>query len=140
MSIAENKALIRHYIEEVWNKGNVDAIDELAAENYARYPTGVGAPLNREGQKQRIRGFRQAFPDLRLTIEDMVAEDDKVVFRMSFRGTHQGTFMGIAPTGRQMTFSVIDIARIVDGKLVEHWGNRDDLSMLQQLGVLSLPG
>lgn len=139
MSTEENKATIRRYIEEAWNKGNVAIIDELMASSYARYMAGSTLPLDREGQKQRIKGFLNAFPDFRLTIEDLVAEADKVVFRMTGRGTHHGAFMGIAPTGRSVAISIIDIARFTNGKVIEHWGNRDDLGMLQQLGAIPMP-
>ena len=140
MSTEQNKAIIRTYIDEAWNKGNVGIIDEFMAPDYARYPTGAGQPLDREGQKQRITRFRSSFPDLHLTFEDLIAEGDKVVFRMLFRGTQQGAYMGIAPTGKQVTMTIIDIARFKDGKIVEHWGNRDDLGLLQQLGAIPALG
>ncbi len=103
MSTEENKALVRRYLEEAWNKGNVGILDELMASDYARYMSGQASPLNREGQKQRITAFHKAFPDLHLTIDDLVAEGDKVVFRITVRGTHQGAFMGISPTGKLVT-------------------------------------
>ena len=136
MSAEENKTIIRRYIEEAWNRGNLAIFDELVSPDYARYMADPAKPLNREQQKQRIAAFRNAFPDFHLTIEDLVAEGDKVVFRMTAHGTQQGQFMAIPPTGKPITISIIDIARIVDGKLVEHWGNRDDLGMLQQLGAI----
>jgi steroid delta-isomerase-like uncharacterized protein len=139
MSAEENKAIIRRYIEEAWNKGNVNIIDQLMAENYARHMAGPEPPLNREGQKQRIRAFRRAFPDFHLTIDDMIAERDEVAFRMTGTGTQEGTFRGIAPTGRQTSIIIIEIARFADGKIVEQWGSRDDLGMLQQLGVIIPP-
>ena len=134
MSTEENKATVRRYLEEAWNKGNVGIIDELMASDYSRYMSGPAQPLNREGQKQRITSFHKAFPDIHLTIEDLVAEGDKVVFRITIRGTHQGAFMGIAPTGKPVTVSAIDIARFADGKIVEHWGQMDSLGLMQQLG------
>ncbi len=140
MSTEENKAAIRRYIDEAWNKGNVNIIDEVMAPDYIRYMNEPGKSLNREGQKQRILGFRKAFPDLHLAIEDMVAEGDKVSFRMFMRGTHQGTIMGIDPTGREITLSAIDIARFADGKIVEQWGQMDTLGLLQQLGAIPTPG
>lgn len=140
MSAEENKAIIRRYIEEAWNRGNLGIVDEVMSPDYARYMADPVKPLNREQQKQRIAAFRNAFPDFHLTIEDLIAEGDKVVFRMTARGTHQGQFMGIPPTGKQITISIIDIVRLVDGKLVEHWGNRDDLGMLQQLGAIPTIG
>src|SRR5260370_37346731 len=97
-------------------------------------------PIDREGHHVRIRGLPSAHPEFRITIEDLVAEGDKVVFRMTGRGTHHGAFMGITPTGKPMTITIIDIARFANGQVVEHWGNRDDLGMLHQLGAILMPG
>jgi len=134
--LAANKAAIRRYLDEAWNKGNMDIIDELMAPEYVRYfPT---MQLDREGQKQRIAGFRRAFPDLHLDVDRILAEGDHVAFRVSIRGTHQGPFRGIAPTGKHVTITATDIVRLDNGKVIEHWGNLDELSLLQQLG--SLPG
>lgn len=140
MSTEEQKAIISRYIEEAWNKGNVGIIDELMANNYARYPVGPGEPLDREGQKRRILAFRKAFPDLRLVIEDLIAEGDEVVFRMTLQATHLGPYAGTPPTGKHITISIIDIARFTEGKVVEHWGNRDDLGLLQQIGAIPVMG
>lgn len=136
MSAEENKALIRRYVEEAWNKGNVNIMDELMAEHYARHMAISAPPLTREGQKQRILGFRRAFPDLHLTIEDMLAEGEKVSFRLTLRGTHQGEFMRIPPTGKQIAVGAVDVARFEDGKVVEQWGQTDLLGLLQQLGAI----
>ena len=136
MSTEENKARFRRYVEEAWNKGNVDIMDELMAAHYARHMAISAPPLTREGQKQRILGFRRAFPDLRLTIEDMVAEGEKVSIRITLRGTHQGEFMRVPPTGKQIAVGVVDVARFEDGKVVEQWGQSDLLGLLQQLGVI----
>ncbi len=89
--------------------------------------------------KQYFSSLHSAFPDVHMDVEDMIAEGDKVVARVSVSGTHQGEFMGIDPTGNRVTITGIDILRIVDGKVVEHWGNFDDLGMLQQLGVMEQP-
>ena len=136
MSPEDNKAIVRHYLEEAWNKGNVGILDELMAPTYARYMSGQASPLSREGQKQRITTFHRALPDLHLTIEDLIAEGDKVVFRVTVRGTQEGALMGISPTGKQVSVTAIDIARVADGKIVEHWGQMDMLGLLQQLGAL----
>ncbi len=136
----DNKATVRRYLEEVWNHRNLGIIDELAAPNYARYLSGQTAPLDREGAKQRIASFHQALPDLHLTIDDLLAEGDRVVFRITFTGTQQGHFMGMAPTGRGVTFSAIDITRLAGGKIVEHWGQMDVFGLLQQLGAVPTPG
>jgi len=140
MSTEANKAIVRRYLEEAWNQRNVGIIDELMATNYARYLGGQASPLDREGQKQRIASFHQALPDVHLTIEDLVAEGDKVVFRITIRGTQEGPLMGVAPTGRQVTFSAIDIARLAEDKIVEHWGQMDPFGLLQQLGGVPRPG
>jgi steroid delta-isomerase-like uncharacterized protein len=136
----ENKALVRRYLDEAWNKGNVGIIDELMANDYARYMSGPVQPLDREGQKQRITAFRKALPDLYLAIDDLIAEGDKVVFRITLRGTNQGAFMGIPPTGKPMTVTAIDVVRFADGKIVEHWGQMDSLGLMQQLGAVPTPG
>lgn len=138
MSTEANKAAIRRYVEEAWNKGNVNIIDELMAAHYARHMAISASPLTREGQKQRILGFRRAFPDLHLTIEDMLAEGEKVSFRLTLRGTHQGEFMRVPPTGKQIEVGAVDVARFEDGKVVEQWGQTDMLGLLQQLGALPI--
>ena len=97
MSVEENKAIVRRYLEEAWIKGNLNILDELMAPNYARYLPGQAAPLDREGQKRRIAAFRAAMPDLEFLIEDLFAEGDRVGFRVKIRGTHRGPFLGVAP-------------------------------------------
>jgi steroid delta-isomerase-like uncharacterized protein len=134
-----NEALVRRYIEEAWNKGNVGLIDEMMTNDYARYTSGPAKPLNREGQKQRITTLREAFPDLHFTVDDLIAEGDKMVIRLTARGTHQGRFQGISPTGRSVTVTGIDITLFADGKIVEQWAEMDSLGLLQQLGVLPAP-
>jgi steroid delta-isomerase-like uncharacterized protein len=134
MSAEENKAIIRRYLEEAWNRGNLTILDELTTPDYARYMSGQ-PPLDREAQKRRIASFRQAMPDVRLTLEDLVAEGDKVVFRITLHGTQEGTLMGVLPTGKTVTIAAIDIARLDGGKIVEHWGQMDIYGLLQQLGA-----
>ena len=123
-------------LEEVWQQRNPAAVDAFLAPHYNRYLSPTAAPLSLDGQRQRIAGFRAAFPDIRLTIEDMFAEGDRVAFRSTIRGTHQGVFQGIAPTGNQVTVGLIDIVRVENGKFVEHWGGPDLLDLLQQLGTV----
>ncbi len=137
MPTETNKATIRRYIEEAWNKGNVGIIDELMAPGYKRYLT--GATLDREGQKQRILGFRRAFPDIRLMVERMVAEGELVTFHLLMSGTHQGTFIGVPATGKRMKTAAIDIARFENGKVVEQWGVTDLLAVMQQIGAIPMP-
>ncbi len=152
MSTEENKTIVRRFFEEVWNRGNVAAVDQLVAPNLVHhydYPTNVPVPadnpLSREGIKQLIPQFRSAFPDLHFTVELQVAEGDLVVTRVTARGTHQGeyrglTFKGIPPTGKQVTWTMTDISRIRDGKIVESWLNDDAVGRLQQVGALPTPG
>ena len=136
MSAEENKALVRSYIEKVWHQKNSAAIDEFLAVNYQRHTSPNLAPLNREGQKQRLVGIRAAFPDITLTLEEILAEGDRVAFRSTIRGTHKYIFQGIPSTGRQVTVSLVDIVRVEDSKIVEHWGGPDFLDWLQQLGAV----
>ena len=140
MSAEENKAIVRRYLDEAWTKRNVNIIDELMASDYARYLPGLDKPLDREGQKQRIAGFHKAMPDMVFIVDDLFAEGDRVVFRVTLRGTHQGAFMGVAPGGKQLTVTAIDIARLENGKIVDHWGQMDMLGLMRQLGLVPTPG
>ena len=141
MSTEENKALVRQYVEEVWNKGNVAAVDELFAPNYVDHfdaPANTRMPAQwqfSEVFKQFISQWRTTFPDFRYTIDLQVAEGDLVVTRWSVQGTHQGMFQGHNPTGKQMTVTGIVIDRIVDGKAVEGWMEMDTLHQMRQLGL-----
>jgi steroid delta-isomerase-like uncharacterized protein len=136
MSTEDNKALMRRFVEEVFNKKNLAAIDEFIAPNHVDHTLPAFLPTTPEGTKRAIGMYLKAFPDLHLTVEDMIAEGDKVVIRFTSRGTQQRAFMGIPPTGKQVTISSIVIARIADGKIVEQWGLDDQMGMLQQLGVI----
>jgi steroid delta-isomerase-like uncharacterized protein len=138
MSTEENKALVRRIYEE-WNKGKeaaMAAIEELYAPDYVFHVTGVFPDLDRVGYKQMTPAFFTAFPDIHYTLEDLIAEGDKVVSRWTFRGTHQGEFMGMPPTGKQVSVTGIEIDRIEDDKFVESWANSDHLGLMQQLGVI----
>ncbi len=140
MSIEENKGILRRFYEEI-GKGNLAIIDELIADDQVEHsPFLPGQAPGRQGTLELFTMIRAAFPDLHFTVEDMVAEGDKVVCRGTFGGTHKGEFMGIAATGKQMTVGVIEIVRIAGGKMVEHWNVVDNLSMMQQLGVVPPPG
>ncbi len=133
--VGRNKALVRRYVGLVLNGHRPEMLDQLVSPNYKRYVSPIAAPLDREGQKQRLAGFFAAFPDLRCTIEDLIAERDRVAWRLTCPGTQQGTFLGIAPTGKQVVFQASESARIESGKLIEHWGGPDLLNALQQLGA-----
>ena len=140
MSTEQNNALIRRFYEEVLNKKNTAVIDELLDPNQVNHSLPPGMPADLEGSKQFIGMFLTGFPDLHFTVEDMIAEGDTVVARLTARGTHQGAFMGIPPTGKHVTVTAIDINRLVGGKSVEHWLEMDTLGMMQQLGVIPSPG
>lgn len=141
MSAEQNKALVRRLMEEVFNGGNISIVDESVALDFVDHeelPPGI--PPGREALKQIPAIFHSAFPDFKVTIDDLIAEGDKVVVRSTWSGTHQGEFLGIPPTGQPVSFGVIDIIRIADGKFVEHWGQMDNMGMMQQLGVVPAPG
>jgi len=139
-STEANKASVRRFYYEVFNKKNRAAIDEFIAPNHVDHAAPPGLPGGIEGAKQTLTMYLTAFPDLHFTVEDLIAEGDKVVARITARGTQQGAFMGIPPTGKQVTVTVIDINRIVGDKSVEHWLEMDTLGLLQQLGVVPMPG
>ena len=140
MSTAQNKELVRQMVEKVFNLGNVSQADEFLAPDFAeREELPPGISRDREGVKQLTTMLRSAFPDFKATIDDIVAEGDKVVIRQTWSGSHKGEFMGIPPTGRSVSFGVIDIIRIADGKFVEHWGQMDSMSLMQQLGAIPAP-
>jgi steroid delta-isomerase-like uncharacterized protein len=132
-----NKAIVRRLFEELWNKGNLSLADELFSPNYAHYdPSTPDVGRGPESEKNRATLYRTAFPDLRLTIEDIIAEGETVMARWSCRGTHKGDLSGIAPTGKQFNISGVTIARLANGKLAEGWVNWDALGLMQQLGVV----
>jgi steroid delta-isomerase-like uncharacterized protein len=136
MSTEENKAVVRRIWEEILNQGNLALVDEIIATNYVYHGPGGPEIKGSEGLKQFFTMYRNAFPDFHSTIEDMVAEGDKVVCRVTWRGTHKGEMMGIAPTGKQVTGTRTVIHRIVGGKEVEGWDCANMLDTMQQLGVV----
>jgi predicted ester cyclase len=140
VSTEENKALVRRFVDEVQSAGNTDAIDEICSPEFVNYSAPPGVPSNREGVKLLTSMFRQAFPDSYFIVEDMMTEGDKVATRKTFPGIHQDEFMGIPPTGRRVSMGLIDIVRIADGRVVEHWSMGDNLDMMQQLGVIPQQG
>lgn len=132
---ADNKALIRRYFEAS-DAGNLTALDNLFAPTFVRHDPNAAAINSLEDLKRHLRLVYTATPDLRHTIEDMVAEGDRVAIRLTARGTHTGEFMGIPPTGKTVTVTGTGICRIADGKIQEDWFNSDALGLLQQLGVI----
>ncbi len=142
MSTEENKAILRRFYDEVFSQGKYDVLDEICAPDYVSHSPSTlpGVPNDREGQRQIIMAYRKAVPDIHFTIEDVVAEGDKVFCRWSSTGTNTGEVPGMPATGKFTTVKGVDIERVQDGKLVEGWGLFDRLGMLQQLGVLPAQG
>jgi steroid delta-isomerase-like uncharacterized protein len=138
VSAEENKAVVRREMEELFNHtGNLDAVEEIISPDYVSYEPTSGETRGIEGARQFAATFRQAFPDLQNTIEDMVAEGDKVVVRFRARGTHEGQTEAFGPaTGKQMDITGITIKRVSEGKIAEAWTNFDALGMMQQLGLI----
>ena len=135
----ENKALFRRFIDEVMGNKNLAVLDELIAPDFVDHNPMPGTAGGREGMKQGMTMFFAAFPDLKSTIGEMIAEGDKVVGVMTTTGTHKGDLMGIPASGKQVSFSEIHMVRIANGKAVEHWGLADDMAMMQQIGAIPAP-
>jgi steroid delta-isomerase-like uncharacterized protein len=133
---AANKAIAQRFIEEVWHKGNLAVIDELCATNFVDHgPASTDTLRGLDGLKQSVTMYRNAFPDLHFTVEDVIAVGDKVVTRWTAHGTHKGELMGITPTDKQVTVTGISIDRIAGGKIEETWEAWDRMDLMQQLGV-----
>jgi steroid delta-isomerase-like uncharacterized protein len=135
MSTEENKAVVRRFLEECWNAGKLDVVDEIVAAEYVNR-TEPDQPPGPEAVKHLISTFRGAFPDVDNVIEDLVAEGDKVAVRVTIHGTHKGELFGIPPTEKRVKITGMAIYRLADGKLVEHWVTRDHLGLLQQLEII----
>ena len=136
-----NKTIARRLFDEVWNKGNLAVLNEIIAKDHVNSGPGTlpGLPTGPEGTKQLVTVYRNAFPDLRFTIDEQIAEGDKVVTRWTAHGTHQGELAGMPPTNKTATVTGIAVDRIVNGKFAESWGVFDQFGMLQQLGVIPTP-
>ena len=139
MSTEANKAIVWQFVERVQNGGDLAALDNLCAPGYVNHSAPPGVPADREGLRRLTALFRAAFPDGRMTIEEMVAEGDRVATRKTFRGTHRGALLGIPPTGRAVAIGLIDLVRLADGQATESWSIADDLGLLRQLGALPSP-
>ena len=135
MDTESAKALVRQVVDD-WNRGDLDALDEHLDPAYVNRDPNNLEVTDLPSYKRWAAAARAAFPDLRVTIEDLIAEGDKVVARVTIRATHTGEFMGIPPTGKHIETDVIDILRFADGKVIEHWAQPDRLGMYQQLGLL----
>src|SRR5919202_5699795 len=139
MSIKENKAVVRRFFEELLSTDNFALADELLSSDFRFYFAGSPDPMNLKQYKEFLVARRAAFPDRRFVVEDMIAEGDKVSARFTIRGIHKGEFRGIAPRGREVTVTGIDMIRLAEGKLVEDRVEVDQLGMMQQLGAIASP-
>lgn len=139
MTAEENKAIVRRMIEESWNANNPDILDEFMAPDVFNHNAVPEHQHGIEGAKHIHRWVRGGFPDARMDIEDMIAEADKVAAYITSSGTHEGEFVGIAPTGRRFSVKHVHWFRLAGGKVVEQWSVRDDLGQMQQLGAIPAP-
>jgi steroid delta-isomerase-like uncharacterized protein len=139
MSIEQNKQNSHRVIDEIWNQGNLAVVDELYAPDFVNHTPTPGSTPDREGIKKDVRDTRAAFPDSKLVIDDLIADENTVVTRWTFTGTHTGELWGIPATGKHVTLSGIHIDRIANGQATDEWYQSDTLGMLQQLGVIPAP-
>ena len=139
MSVENNKAVARRFVQ-VWGDGNLDVLDELAAPSLVvRYPTIPQVIQGSRAFRHVLAGFRSAFPDSALRVEEEIAEGEKVVIRWSFSGTHKGNLLGVPATGKKVTWTGVTIYRIVDGKVVEEQGEEDFAGFFRQVGLIRQP-
>lgn len=137
MSAETNKDIARRYLDEVYGKGNLDLVDELIANDVLDHEEfGDQKPAGRTGIKELVRAFRTAFPDISVSIQDMVAEGDRIFMRSTWEGTHQNEFAGIEATGKHISFDSMDEILFKDGLIHEHWGITDTVGLLAQLGAI----
>jgi steroid delta-isomerase-like uncharacterized protein len=140
MNTEQNKEIVRRLSDEIWNQHNLDIIDELVAEEFVEHnPPLPGFPPGRQAFRMAAAVGLNAFPDCSVSVEDLLAEGDKVVLRWTFRGTHENEIMDIPATGRPVEFGGIYIFRIADGQVQERWAREDIMSLLQQLGAMPAP-
>jgi steroid delta-isomerase-like uncharacterized protein len=135
--MADNAELIRRFYDEVLGNGNLDMIDEMATEDIVDHEEGLpGQPPGIEGVKFFITALRNAFPDIRAEVDVTLSDGDLAAARTIARGTHQGEFLGVPPSNKSVEFEGIDIIRVEDGKVAEHWGVTDTMSLMQQIGAI----
>ncbi|WP_137288864.1 ester cyclase [Natronorubrum halophilum] len=138
MNTEDNKALARRMQEDVWNEGNVDAVDDLFTEGFVQHSPWEPSELRGRAEfKEQIEAFRAAFPDLHGTIDDVIAEGDTVANRFTMHATHRGEFMGVEPTGTEVELVGTIFARVEDGRIAERWVVDHALGFLEQLGAIS---
>lgn len=134
--MADLKALIKRFNDEIMNQGKLEVIDELISEDLVEHAAPPGMPQNRDSVKAFVQMFRDAFPDIKVTTIAVVVEGDEAWMQSSFTGTHKGELMGIPPTNKKVEVTQFDRVKFKDGKAIEHWGVSDDMGMMAQLGVV----
>ncbi|WP_076430108.1 ester cyclase [Haladaptatus litoreus] len=132
----KNSEIVRQFVEQAFNNGNLDAVDEYVAEDFVRHDPAAEDVRGRDGYKNFVEMNRTAFPDYHETIESIVDEDDTVMYRWTMHGTQEGEIMGVEPTGNEVDITGMVEMRLEDGKITEMWGNFDALGMLQQLDAI----
>ena len=134
--MSDLKAIGRRFYDEIINGGNLDLIDDLIHDDFVEHELIPGVPEGKEAPRVFMNMLRAGFPDVRMTIEDMVEEGEMLVVRARMTGTHEGEFMSIPATGNKIEVALVDMVRFEDGQVIEHWGLMDALAMMQQLGVI----
>ena len=138
--MAEGAELIRRFYDETIGNGNLDLIDELTADEFVDHEEGFpGQPEGKEGIKFFVTAMREAFPDIKATVGEMLEDGDLASARVTLTGTHKGEFMGVPASDKSVEVETIDIIRIADGKCAEHWGVTDNMSLMQQIGAVPAP-
>ncbi len=140
MTTDQNKLVVRHYIEEVVNTGNVHRIAEFISPEYVEVYRGTRYPIGLDGARKHVLGGRQTYPDMHLTIDRQLAEGDWVVTQVTARGTHCGSWLGMKPTGKTVEFTVVNVDRVVGGRIVEHGGAANLLEPLLEIGAVRVVG
>ena len=140
MSLDDNKAIIRAYVETVWNQQQLDRADEFMAPDFLDHASLPGQAPGLAGATKKWAMYQAGLPDLHVTINDLVAEGDKVGVRRTYQGTHKGELLGVPPTGNHLQFAGISIFRLTRGKIAESWEQVNLLAMMQQIGALPTPG
>ena len=138
MSTEENKSVVRRWFQ-AFNDHDLAAEEASRSPDFAAHVPGAPAPLDGASWKSFIAAFFAGFPDFQLELQDLLAEGDRVAARWTFRGTHEGEFLGVAPTGKRVSMSAVEVNRVADGKVTEHWVVLDQLGLLQQLGAIPAP-
>lgn len=136
----KNKAAMRRIYQEVWNQGNFEVLDEIVSPDYVGHlPTPPEAPSGREGLRWLIQMYRAAFPDIYVQVDDQISEDDKVLTQITIQGTHQGQFMNVPPTNKNIRVTAMVVTRFKNNQNVEGWAELDRLGLMQQLDVIPAP-